>query len=108
MLAIEFGTRQRIRLNGIARRTGEGILLAVAEAFGNCPKFIQRRLPAGQLPGPAAPAHRESAALDARQAALVRRADTFFIASAHPSAALTPRIAAAARGSPRSPTAATG
>jgi predicted pyridoxine 5'-phosphate oxidase superfamily flavin-nucleotide-binding protein len=84
VLAIEFGTRQRIRLNGIARRTGEGILLTVAEAFGNCPKFIQRRLPAGQLPGPAAPAHRESAALDARQAALVRRADTFFIASAHP------------------------
>jgi len=84
VLAIEFGTRQRIRLNGVAQRTGEGILLTVAEAFGNCPKFIQRRLPAGQLTGPAAASHRESAALDARQAALARRADTFFIASAHP------------------------
>jgi predicted pyridoxine 5'-phosphate oxidase superfamily flavin-nucleotide-binding protein len=84
VLAIEFGTRQRIRLNGTAQRTGEGILLTVAEAFGNCPKFIQRRLPAGQLTGSAAPAHRQSAALDARQAVLVRRADTFFIASAHP------------------------
>src|SRR5215813_1565499 len=86
VLAIEFGTRQRIRLNGVAQRTGEGLLLTVAEAFGNCPKFIQRRLPAGQPTGPAAASHRESAALDARQAALARRADTFFIASTHPQA----------------------
>src|SRR5215475_3243168 len=84
VLAIEFGTRQRIRLNGAAQRTGDGILLTVAEAFGNCTKYIQRRLPAGQLNGSAAPTHRERAALDARQAALVRRADTFFIASAPP------------------------
>jgi len=86
VLAIEFGTRQRIRLNGVAQRTGEGVLLTVAEAFGNCPKFIQRRLPAGRPTGSAAASHRESAALDARQAALARRADTFFIASAHPKA----------------------
>ena len=84
VLAIEFGTRQRIRLNGAAQRTGEGVLLTASQAFGNCSKYIQRRLPAGQLTGPAAPAHRETAALDARQTALVRRADTFFIASAHP------------------------
>ena len=84
VLAIEFGTRQRIRLNGIAQRTGEGVVLTVTEAFGNCPKYIQRRLLAGQPTGPAAPAPRGSEALDARQAALVRRADTFFIASAHP------------------------
>src|SRR5215475_3526169 len=84
VLAIEFGTRQRIRLNGIAQRTGEGIVLTVTEAFGNCPKYIQRRLLAGQPTGPALPALRGSEALDARQAALVRRADTFFIASAHP------------------------
>src|SRR5215467_417674 len=84
VLAIEFGTRQRIRVNGVARRTGEGVLLTVTEAFGNCSKYIQRRLPAGQFPGSATPAHYKSVALDARQAALVRRADTFFIASAHP------------------------
>src|SRR5215467_15882340 len=35
VLAIEFGTRQRIRLNGVARRTGDGVLLTVTEAFGN-------------------------------------------------------------------------
>jgi hypothetical protein len=37
------------------RSTGrtEGILLTAAEAFGNCPKFIQRRRPAtsASIPG---------------------------------------------------------
>src|SRR5262249_54321093 len=32
VLAIEFGTRQRIRLNGVAQRTGDGVLLTVTEA----------------------------------------------------------------------------
>ena len=63
---------------------GEGVLLTVAEAFGNCSKYIQRRLPAGLPPGSATPSYHRSVALGARQAALVRRADTFFIASAHP------------------------
>ena len=84
VLAIKFGTRQRIRLNGAAQRTGGGILLTVTEAFGNCAKYIQRRIPTGLPAGPAAPAPRRSAALDARQAAIVRGADTFFIASTHP------------------------
>jgi uncharacterized protein len=33
VLAIELDTRQRIRLNGVAQRTSEGILLAVADAY---------------------------------------------------------------------------
>ncbi len=84
VLAIEPDTRQRIRLNGVAHRTGEGIVLTVTEAFGNCTKYIQRRVPAGPLTGSAAALYRESAALDPGQAALVQAADTFFIASAHP------------------------
>src|SRR5215470_16244834 len=60
VLAIDFGTRQRIRLNGVAQRTSEGIVLTVTEAFGNCSKYIQRRLPAGQPTGPAVPAPRGS------------------------------------------------
>jgi uncharacterized protein len=84
VLAIKFGTRQRIRLNGAARRTGDGILLTVTEAFGNCARYIQRRIPTGLHAGSAAAAHRASAALDPRQAAIVRGADTFFIASTHP------------------------
>ena len=84
VLGIEFDTRQRIRLNGTARRTAEGIALTVTEAFGNCTKYIQRRLPAGRLAGSEATRQSEDTALDPRQAAVVRTSDTFFIASAHP------------------------
>src|SRR5262245_24696586 len=49
ILAIEFDTRTRIRLNGLARPAPDGIVLDVEEAFGNCPKFIQRRVPREQL-----------------------------------------------------------
>ena len=84
VLAIEFDSRLRIRLNGLAEQTADGILLTVEEAFGNCPKFIQRRLPSEAVPRQGTPAHRATDALDSDQAALVRLADTFFIASAHP------------------------
>ena len=84
ILAIEPDTRSRIRLNGVGERIPEGILVTVEEAFGNCPKFIQRRLPARRLEPPRASRHRTGSQLDARQVELIRAADTFFIASAHP------------------------
>jgi len=84
VLAIEPATRLRIRLNGVAERTPEGIVLTVEEAFGNCPKFIQRRLATGRLESAAVPRYRVGNALDPHQVELVARADTFFVASAHP------------------------
>jgi predicted pyridoxine 5'-phosphate oxidase superfamily flavin-nucleotide-binding protein len=85
VLAIEPATRSRVRLNGVAELTDAGILLTVAEAYGNCSKYIQRRIPAGPpLAATRATATAEGTALDARQAALLREADTFFVASAHP------------------------
>jgi predicted pyridoxine 5'-phosphate oxidase superfamily flavin-nucleotide-binding protein len=90
VLAIEPATRRRIRLNGVAELSDAGILVTVAEAYGNCAKYIQRRIPAGPpLASPAAAAAAttsagEGEALVAHQAALVRGADTFFIASSHP------------------------
>ena len=84
VLAIEFATRLRIRLNGVAERTPDGIVLTVEEAFGNCPKFIQRRLPTSAFEPTGTPRHKFGTALDAEQVRTVARADTFFIASAHP------------------------
>jgi predicted pyridoxine 5'-phosphate oxidase superfamily flavin-nucleotide-binding protein len=84
VLAIEFDTRIRIRLNGVAEHRPDGILLTIEEAFGNCPKYIQRRLPTEALATSRPRATRDSETLDDRQTALARRADTFFIASAHP------------------------
>jgi len=84
ILAIETNTRSRIRLNGTAEPAAGGVLVTVEEAFGNCPKYIQRRLPVERLEPPAEPAERTGAALDERQRALVAAADTLFIASLHP------------------------
>jgi predicted pyridoxine 5'-phosphate oxidase superfamily flavin-nucleotide-binding protein len=84
VLAIEFDSRLRIRLGGVAQPTAKGLLLTVEEAFTNCPKFIQRRVPI-EVPAPRGTcAHWAARALEPRQSALVRRADTFFIASGHP------------------------
>jgi predicted pyridoxine 5'-phosphate oxidase superfamily flavin-nucleotide-binding protein len=84
ILALEAHTRSRIRLNGPAEPVGEGVLVTVEEAFGNCPKYIQRRLPVERLEPPADPTQRTASALDDSQRALVGAADTLFIASMHP------------------------
>ena len=85
LLAIDLATRRRLRFNGRALLDPErGIFLAIEQAYGNCPKYIQaRRL---ELPeaGLATPLPERSPVLTRRQQALVAGADTFFIASFHP------------------------
>ena len=84
ILVIEPLTRSRFRVNGRAEPTADGIVVTVEEAFGNCPKYIQRRAPAGPIDLAArGTSHRSSNALDAGQRALVAGADTFYIATAH-------------------------
>jgi predicted pyridoxine 5'-phosphate oxidase superfamily flavin-nucleotide-binding protein len=58
MLAIEFATRRRMRVNGTLVASVPGALtVAVDQAFGNCPQYIQQRLivlagpvPSGSVP----------------------------------------------------------
>jgi hypothetical protein len=82
--AIDFDSRSRIRLNGIAQQTDDEIEVVVDEVFGNCPKFIQRRIAVAQLEPARNSRSRDTASLVASQAALIRGADTFSIASSHP------------------------
>ena len=84
MLGIELHTRRRNRLNGRLRALGgEQFEIAVAESFGNCPKYIHERdyrfertqgeasgLPARRLPQ-----------LDALARDLIGRSGTFFVAT---------------------------
>lgn len=84
LLAIQPHTRSRIRLNGTVEPDADGFTLTVSEAFGNCPKYIQRRLPVERLAAPPAGPGRRGSVLDDRQADLISGADTFFIASQHP------------------------
>lgn len=84
MLAIDFATRRRMRVNGKGERVGEGIIrIQIEQAFSNCPRYIQARVPISVLPESKAPVKR-SDSLVVSQKQWIAGADTFFIASAHP------------------------
>lgn len=85
MLFIELSTRRRYRVNGqVVGKTDQGLEVRIDEAYPNCPKYIQRR----QMPSTVefvAPAQAVTSGtqVDADIAAIVRQADTIFVASAH-------------------------
>ncbi|HEY4372133.1 MAG TPA: pyridoxamine 5'-phosphate oxidase family protein [Burkholderiales bacterium] len=90
LLGIEPNTRRRNRMNGIVEAIEpDAFSVRVVQSFGNCPKYIQARKPVylDEMPAHAGTqVHGDT--LDARAIAMLRRADTFFIATAHPQAGL--------------------
>jgi hypothetical protein len=88
LLVIDLATRRRIRVNGVARPLPDGGLsIQTREVFSNCQKYIQaHELIAGATGDSAAPSAQRGALLSAAQQNMIARADTFFIASAHPEA----------------------
>jgi predicted pyridoxine 5'-phosphate oxidase superfamily flavin-nucleotide-binding protein len=87
LLGIQPHTRRRNRMNGHVTHAQPGrVRVHVDQSFGNCPKYIQAREPhyTGEAQEPASVTRMET--LDARAQRLVRGADTFFIATAHPQA----------------------
>ncbi len=84
LLVIDPTTRQRFRINGRGRLAPRGIVLEVEQAYGNCPKYIQRRALAAGGDGDAEPRPaRLTRALSPRQQDWVRPADTLFVATFH-------------------------
>ncbi len=84
MLVIDFATRRRMRVNGKAERFGDGIIrIDIEQAFSNCPRYIQARIPASVLPVSEPRVHR-SELLSESQKQWIAKSDTFFIATAHP------------------------
>lgn len=86
ILAIEPQARRRIRLSGTVSSTQPGLIrIDVVAAWGNCPQYIHAR--AAEFAPPAQPrstaAARAQSTLDASALALLRKADTMFIASNH-------------------------
>lgn len=83
-LFIELGSRRRYRINGSLQRLDErGFELAVREAYPNCPRYIQRRQ-LRRIDDAAAPGLPEQGgALGPAARAIVRGADTLFVASNH-------------------------
>lgn len=83
LLGIELPTRRRNRTNGfILAKDENGLAVAVEESFGNCPQYIQKREyeSFSRESGTA----QSFAGLPEDAAALIRRADTMFVATAAP------------------------
>ena len=85
LLGIEQHTRRRNRMNGVIERiTDRGFLVRVQQSFGNCPKYIQARTAEYvHHDGSVATTVRHTGLEDAVVRRLIRRADTFFIATAY-------------------------
>jgi len=85
LLAIDFISRRRVRINGRLVSTALGGLeILVDQAFGNCPKYIQARLlqPAHTMDGAAGTTR--SPTIDAAHRDLIEAADTFILGTVHP------------------------
>ncbi|MFL1549625.1 pyridoxamine 5'-phosphate oxidase family protein [Pseudomonas sp. D47] len=81
LLGIDLNTRRRNRMNGrIGRLDHEGFSVDVVHTFGNCPKYIQLRPVDAIARKPGTLAERSNSLDDTAQA-MIRNADTFFVAS---------------------------
>lgn len=89
LIAIDFATRRRMRINGRLTESGpQSLRIEVEQAYGNCPQYIHRRQlkPSGSTnqPGRVRGATRRATTLDDAQRSLVEQADTFFLGTTHP------------------------
>lgn len=86
LLAIDLATRRRFRVNGAAELHAGTLRVRVVQAYGNCPKYIQRREPTSVETGAGEPRVTRHAALTPEEGGRIASADTFFLATAHPTA----------------------
>jgi len=88
ILLIELSTRRRLRINGKAQAGNlHELRIQIEQAYANCPKYIQRRhlkLEAKKETVFPSTEILKSKTLDSSQQTWIRKADTFFVASAHP------------------------
>lgn len=79
LLGLDLSNRRRNRANGRIASLDGGIVVEVAQSFGNCPQYIQTRGvdALARTPGPL----ERFAGLDTEARATVAAADTFFVAT---------------------------
>lgn len=87
LIAIDFATRRRVRINGkLLAADGAGMTLRVDQSYGNCPQYIHRRaVDAGGFAASASAHARRTATLHPSDQAMIAASDTFFLGTTHPS-----------------------
>ncbi|WP_374334413.1 pyridoxamine 5'-phosphate oxidase family protein [Leeia sp.] len=86
LLFIELSSRRRLRANGrVSQQEGPLLRVAVEQAYPNCPKYIQRRIPqwGEAAPAPTSDVMTGQGVPDTLDAWLAET-DTLFVASVHP------------------------
>ncbi len=87
LIAIDFATRRRVRINGFLASAGaSGLTVDVEQAYGNCPQYIQqRRLHIDPIHPDANRSQLfRGEVLRPEDIGLVQAADTFFLGTTHP------------------------
>ena len=84
LLIIDLATRRRARLNGVVFSIEQDkFLVRTNQVYSNCSKYIQARKWSLELQEEEAASVKHARALTGVQQDLIRKADTFFIATAH-------------------------
>lgn len=84
LIAMNFLTRRRVRINGRLTSTEAGLTIDVDQAYGNCPQYIrQRRIQVGGPPDDNRVRLYSGKTLRPDDIRLVSTADTFFLGTTH-------------------------
>ncbi|OMC20698.1 pyridoxamine 5'-phosphate oxidase family protein [Mycobacterium colombiense] len=86
LIAIDFATRRRLRINGeLVGADHESMTVRVDQSYGNCPKYIHRRaIDIANLAAPASKRPGHAALLGPSDRAMIATSDTFFLGTSHP------------------------
>jgi uncharacterized protein len=86
LIAIDFATRRRLRVNGeLVGADHAGMAVRVDQSYGNCPKYIHRRAVDVATLATASPVPvRRATLLDPCDRAMIEMSDTFFLGTSHP------------------------
>ncbi|MGH7781394.1 MAG: pyridoxamine 5'-phosphate oxidase family protein [Candidatus Binataceae bacterium] len=86
LLAVDFLSPRRLRINGLGIIKDGAIYIRAEQVYNNCRRYIQERFFAGfrEIAHADEPTSTRSAVLSADQCKQISAADTFFIATDHP------------------------
>lgn len=86
LIAIDFATRRRLRINGeLVGADHQSMTVRVDQSYGNCPKYIHRRaIDVANLAAPASKRPAHTALLGPSDRAMIATSDTFFLGTSHP------------------------